>query len=168
MPARRLTDLPAGREVLIDANVLIYGLTKRSPECDALLRRCAVQDVLGFTTVEIVNDVCHRLMLAEAMGKGFIPKQNAAALKAKTSVVSGLRDYWARTSSIPLMNILALPLDEHRLQRAHLIRQRHPLLTTDSVIAAGANLFGIEALATNDADFDVVPWLAVYKPGDVV
>ena len=70
MPLRHLTELPAGTEVLLDANVLIYALTKRSPECSALLRRCAVQEVFGFTTVEVVNDVCHRLMLAEAMGRG--------------------------------------------------------------------------------------------------
>ncbi len=139
----------------------------RSSECDALLRRCAVQHVLAFTTVEIVNDVCHRLMLAEAMGLGLIPKQNASALNAKSHVVPSLHDYWARVSSIAVMNIVILPLDEHRLQRAHLIRERYPLLTTDSVIAAGANLFGIEALVTNDSDFDAVPWLTIYKPGDV-
>jgi predicted nucleic acid-binding protein len=113
--------------------------------------------VLGFTTVEVVNDVGHRLMLAEAMGKGLIPKQNASVLKSRATVIPSLRDYWRRVTSISAMNIVVLPLDEYRVQRAQLIRERHPLLTTDSVLAAGANLFGIDAVVTNDADFEVVP-----------
>jgi predicted nucleic acid-binding protein len=40
-------------------------------------------------------------------------------------------------------------------------------MTNDSILLAAALVFGIEALATNDSDFDAVSWLTVYKPTDV-
>jgi predicted nucleic acid-binding protein len=40
-------------------------------------------------------------------------------------------------------------------------------MSTDSLILAAADLFGIPSLATNDSDFEAVPWLAIYKPTDV-
>jgi predicted nucleic acid-binding protein len=47
------------------------------------------------------------------------------------------------------------------------MRQRHGLLTNDSLILAAADSYGIAALATGDEDFDDVPWLTVYKPEDI-
>ncbi len=82
MPVYALLSLPPRQEVLLDANVLVYALTGQSRQCWDLIRRSAAQDVAAFTTVEVLNDVCHRLMLGEAAGRGLIPKQNASALKA--------------------------------------------------------------------------------------
>jgi predicted nucleic acid-binding protein len=47
------------------------------------------------------------------------------------------------------------------------MRERHGLLTNDSLLLAAADSYGITALATRDDDFDEVPWLIVYKPGDI-
>ena len=40
-------------------------------------------------------------------------------------------------------------------------------MTNDSLVLAAADLFGIESLATNDADFDGIPWLTIYRPSDL-
>jgi predicted nucleic acid-binding protein len=41
-------------------------------------------------------------------------------------------------------------------------------MTNDSLLLAAAEVFGIDSLATNDSDFDAVPWLEIYKPRDLI
>jgi len=53
------------------------------------------------------------------------------------------------------------------VRRAQVMREHYGLLTNDSLILAAADLYGINCLATRDDDFDDVPWLTVYKPGDI-
>ena len=78
-----------------------------------------------------------------------------------------LSDYWAHISRFLSLNIVRLPLDEGRFRDAQPLRQAHGLLTNDSLLLAAAARYGISHLATNDADFERVPWLTVYKPGDI-
>ena len=72
MPVVPLAGLPAGTLVLIDANIFVYAFRELSTECERFLERCRAQQVFGATTLEVVNDVCHRLMLAEALDEGVI------------------------------------------------------------------------------------------------
>jgi predicted nucleic acid-binding protein len=162
-----LTSIPAGSEILIDANVLIYGVNVFSPQCHNLLGRCAGREVSAFVTIDVLAEVCHRLMVGEAAGRKLIARPNAANLQGKDQVVRQLTDYWQRLSEIRAANIAILPLDEHRFLRAHSIRQAHGLMTNDLLLVAAADVFGISLLATNDADFDGVSWLTVYRPTDV-
>ena len=100
MPISPLPSLPAGSDVLIDANVFIYGLLGSSLQCVEFLDRCNAEDVHGYTTVEIVNEVCHRLMVYEGVAKGVAGKASATALKAAGARVCSLADYWVQTRRI--------------------------------------------------------------------
>ena len=163
----RLADIPAGTEVLFDANVLVYALTGLSGESAELLQRCAARDVSGYVTVDVLADTCHRMMLHEAFAKGLIVRQNASSLRGKAGIVTGLHEYWVKIRSLYASGLAILPLDEYRFHRAQSMRERSGLMTNDSVILAAADVFGIEAVATNDRDFDVIPWITVYAPGDL-
>ena len=165
--ALALPSLPAGTEILLDANVLTYALNGRSAECAKLLERCAAGEVSGFTTVDVLADVCHRMMLAEAAVKRLISRPNAANLQGKSHVVVRLRDYWERIIHSGTARIAVLPLDEYRFHRAHPLRAQFGLMTNDSLLLAAADVFGISSIATNDADFDVIPWITIYRPADV-
>jgi predicted nucleic acid-binding protein len=77
--------------VLVDSNVFIYALTRRSSECRFLLDRCKAGDVFGITTAEIVSEVCHRLMLIEAAETAVITRPSAADLRKRRSLVSRTR-----------------------------------------------------------------------------
>ena len=63
--------------------------------------------------------------------------------------------------------VAVLPLDEFRFRRSQVMRQQDGLMTNDSLVLAAADVFGIAALATNDQDFDAVPWIDIYKPTDL-
>ncbi len=167
MAVELLTSLPRGSEILIDANIFVYAFLEISPQCIEFLRRCSDEEVLAITTAEVVGDVCHRLMLAEAVNAGAISRHSAPLLKRKPEVIKSLTRYWRLTAGIFQLPILVLELDGTRLQQAHEMRMRHGLLTKDSLVLAAADEYGIGALASLDSDFDNIRWLTVYKPTDV-
>jgi len=167
MPVERIENLPAGTRLFLDANIFVYAFLGHSNECQELLGRCATEQVLGITTLDVVNEITHRMMLAEALGKGVIKRDRVRDLRGKWREVAKLTEYWTQTSAIFGLNILVLTTDEARLHVAQTIRVRHGLLTNDSLIVAAMEEFGIDSLATRDNDFDHVSELIVYKPSDI-
>ncbi|MGH8011382.1 MAG: type II toxin-antitoxin system VapC family toxin [Candidatus Binataceae bacterium] len=168
MPVAPLDSIASGADILLDANILIYALTESSEQCRRLLGRCASEELCGVTTVEIVNETCHRLMLAEALHAGLISAAQAKLLRAKRTAIPSFSEYWTKTKQLFGLGFLVIGLEEQRVRRAHEMRKRYALLTNDSLIIAAADEYGIRGLASNDADFDDIPWLTVYKPGDIL
>lgn len=167
MPVHVLGGLPSATRVLLDANIFIYAFGRQSLQCLELLERCQDGDVRGITTIEIVNEVCHRLMLLEAFEKGIIARISAPALRSKAAQIRNLTRYWTLASQIFDLNVTILGLDEARARRAHRIRSAHGLLTNDSLIAAAGQQQGVQDLATSDRDFERVGWLRIYAPSDL-
>jgi predicted nucleic acid-binding protein len=153
--------------VLIDANIFIYALTRRSDQCRFLLSRCERDEVVGITTAEIVSEVCHRLMLIEAAEMGVIARPSAVDLRRRRAELQSLTRYWTLTSQIWNLNISILPLNESRHRAAQRVRTEYGLLTNDSLIVAAAEEYDVKALASRDDDFDQVRGLTVYKPTDL-
>jgi predicted nucleic acid-binding protein len=162
-----LPALPSGTLVFVDANIFIYGLLGESRQCADLLERCRKEEVAGVTTTEVVGEVCHRLMVKEAMDLGLISRPAASALKSKHDVIRGLRKYWELTVRIFQWNLVVLGSNEARHRVAQRIRSEHGLLTNDSLIAAACLEGDIRSLATRDADFDLIAELTVYRPSDL-
>jgi predicted nucleic acid-binding protein len=146
----------------------INALNQTSRQCMRLLDRCVREKVFGITTIEAVNEVCHRLMLLEAVGTGVIAKHAASLLKRKREAVKKLRRYWELTETIlGDLNLAIIPLDEQRVRRAHEIRTQCGLLTNDSLLVAAAREYGIGCIASHDSDFDDIDGITVYKPRDI-
>jgi predicted nucleic acid-binding protein len=53
-----LDAVPDGSDILVDANIFIYGITNQSPQCKTFLARCSNEQVFGITLFEVVNDAC--------------------------------------------------------------------------------------------------------------
>jgi len=165
--AHPLPALPGGALVFVDANIFIYGLLGESGQCADLIERCRKEEVAGVTTTEVVAEVCHRLMVKEAMDLGLIRRPAASALKSKHDAIRGLRKYWELTARIFQWNLVVLGSNEARHRAAQRIRSEHGLLTNDSLVAAACFERDIRSLATRDADFDLIPELTVYSPSDL-
>lgn len=166
--ARPLPALPGGTLVFVDANIFIYGLLGQSRQCAHLIERCQKEEVAGVTTTEVVGEVCHRLMVKEAMDLGLIRRPAASALKSKHDAIRGLRKYWELTARIFRWNLVVLGSNEARHRAAQRIRNDHGLLTNDSVVVAACFEHDIRSLASRDADFGLIPELKVYGPSDLV
>ncbi len=115
----------------------------------------------------LVSEVCHRLMLVEAVDAGLIRKPSAADLRRRRTGIQRLTRYWALTSQILNLNFVVVPLDDRRLRRGQQARADYGLLTNDSLIVAAAQEYGINYLASRDEDFDRIPELVVCMPSDI-
>ncbi len=168
MPA--LDSVPNGSDVLIDANIFIYGLTAKSTQCRTLLERCSREEVIGSTLFEVVDEATHRFMIGEAQHKGlFTATEKGAKYLAKhPDQVKMLSAYWVNTVRLLTLNILLLPMEEGIVKRAQLERVNAGLLTNDSLIVAAMREYGISLIATNDRLFDTVAGISVFSPTDVV
>ena len=73
MPVQRIENLSAGTHLFIDANIFVYAFLGHSDQCRDLLGLCATEQVRGVTTLDVVNEVTHRMMLAEALARPITP-----------------------------------------------------------------------------------------------
>ncbi len=167
MATQVLSTVRNGDDVFIDSNIFIDGLNGRSRIAKRFLERCAREEVTGVTSVEVIGEVTHKLMLAEAISVGAIASEaDVPRLKRQPAAVQSLRRYWQQVETILGGNLLVLSLDESRVRRAQGVRNRFGLLTTDSLIFAVMEEHGLTSLASNDGDFSVVPSVTVYRPDD--
>ena len=160
--------VPSTTRIFLDSTIFIYHATGVSPHCRALLERCESGDVAGVTSVVVLAEVAHRLMLIEAVAARLVPgKDVVKKLRAKPDIVRQLHVYQEQVERIPLMGVDVAPLDVGTLLGSADIRREYGLLVNDSLVVAAARAAGIDHLASADTDFGRVKGLKVYTPGDL-
>ena|SRR5215469_5038182 len=165
--AEPLDAVPNGSDILIDANVLIYGVTAASPQCKRFLERCSREEVSGITLYESVNDATHQFMKAEALERKLCSGQAMRYLSQHPEQVRLLRGYWINTQRLLALNLLFVPLDLDIIEAAQPERAAAGLLTNDSVIVSAMRSYGISRIATGDQQFDTVAHITVFSPSDI-
>lgn len=163
-----LNMVPDGETIFIDANIFIYHFTGVSSECSHFLSRCESGLLKGITTVHILLEVLHRLMMLEAVSKGFVEAGNVARkLKERPDIVKNLRDYAIYGLQIPEMGVHVFPCGMDDCRYSQQKRESYGLMTNDSVLLASMLSHGCYNLATADAAFDNVKEISIFKPGDI-
>lgn len=167
--AANLSAIPNGSNLLIDANIFIYGLTGASPQCKSLLTRCSNEDIYGITLFEVVHEATHEFMRAEAKAKGLFTaaEKGVRYLMNHPEEVKLLTAYWANTQRLLALNLVFLPMEDKIVNGAQAERVNAGLLTNDSIIVAAMREYGILQLATNDGHFDNVLGISVFSPTDI-
>jgi predicted nucleic acid-binding protein len=163
-----LEQVPSDHMILIDANILIYHFTEQSLSCSKLLRRCQDSRVSGFTSAVNMAEMLHRLMIAEAIQKGYVTTQNALRkLKENPEIVKKLDRYQEAPQRLLEMKIQILPVTSEIMLRSKIIRKRYGLLTNDSLIVTTMKMKRLGLLASNDKDFANIPGIQLFKPSDL-
>jgi predicted nucleic acid-binding protein len=165
--AQPLTGVPNESNVLIDANIFVYGLTAKSAQCKTLLERCSREEITGITLFETVNNATHQFMKGEALQKGMCAVQAMRYLSQNPAQVRLLTDYWVNTQRLLALNLLFVPVEVGIVTGAQTERANAGLLTNDSIIVAAMREYGISNVATNDRQFDAVAGITVFSPTDV-
>jgi predicted nucleic acid-binding protein len=163
-----LADLRDGDRVFIDANIFIYHFGGRSPECKALLERCARRELFAFTSTSILAEVLHRLMIAEAIAKGLATAKTAVRkLREQPELVKACTQYQDDVDKISQMNVTIFDLTLEVVKNSAKVRRDEGLLTNDSLVVACMGEQGLTKLATANGDFDRLSRLEVCKPTDL-
>jgi len=164
----RFEELPSGSQVFIDANIFIYHFSGISNECTSFLERCEREEIFGFITTNILLEVMHRLMMLEAVNRGFVTPGNVARkLKRRPEIIKQLHIYAEQIEKIPAMNINIVPVTEELCLKALPWQQRYGLMTNDSILLAACQEYSCWNLASNDQVFVGIEELTLWKPFDV-
>jgi len=87
----RLGRIEAGSEAFIDANIFIYHFTGVSDESS----RCEEGELTGVTSVNVLLEVLHCLMMIEAVNKKLVSPPNILKkLKKSPGKIKQLLDYF--------------------------------------------------------------------------
>ncbi len=161
-------DLLPGEAVFVDANTLVYHFSAHAtfgPACTHLLQRVENQELLGFTSTQILGEAAHRLMTTEAsslFGWPFAGIGNR--LRTHPTEVQRLSIFRTAMDDIARSKLRVLTVTPDMLPSGAGICQKIGLLTNDGVVVAVMQANGLNKIASNDADFDRVPGLTRHAP----
>ena len=161
-------DLLLGEAVFLDANTFVYHFAPHpvfgSP-CTQLLDRAGRAEIQAFTSTHMLSEVAHRLMAFEAAAVlGWPQAKIVQRLKQHPNELQKLKDFRQAIEDIPGLGVQMLTIPPHLVAAAAVISQQTGLLSNDALIVAVMNHYGLNKLASNDADFDRVPGLTCYAP----
>ena len=163
-----LSKIPSATEIFIDANIFVYhfsGPTELMPACSAFLRRIEDRDLGGFTSLIVVAEVLHRLMVIEAVETLQVEaRQVVRYLKEHPTEVRKLTAHLVVPERIQAVgvHILAPSLDDLLGSREE--KLAFGFLTNDAINLAVMKRHHLAHIATNDPDFERVKSLKVWRP----
>ena len=152
----------------IDANIFVYYFGRSSNDCTALIDRCERGEIKAYTGTHVLLEVAHRLMMTEAVDKGFVTPGNVPRkLRLRPELASQLNEYSEAIQHILDIGIEMLQVDVEILEISANLRAQTGFLINDSISLAMMRRYDIKAIATNDRDFQRVVGLEVQIPSDL-
>lgn len=164
-----LGSLPPKSKSFIDANIFLYSIfghpTLKS-QCKEFLLKVENGIFESVTSTLVLNEVMHKLMLAEvAKIKQLSSERDALRLiKEQPEIVSSLTMTWRDYTDLKKYPIVIVSIDEEIMDTAVEISKKYGLLTSDSVHVAVMNSNNILNIASNDGDFERVKGIKVWSP----
>ena len=164
----KLDEIKTDSEVFVDSNIFIYHFTGVSDECGNFLNRCEQRDLTAITSVNVILEELHRLMMVEAVKKNLVKPPNIVRkLNESPKKIKALNEYFLNTQKINEMGVAIRPVTFETVMKSHMVRMTYGLMVNDSIIAASMQEEGLNLLATNDTGFEKVDEILVYSPEDV-
>jgi predicted nucleic acid-binding protein len=166
MALHSLADVPDGAHVFIDANIFVYHFSAPPAFSDApsqYLERVETGQIRGTTSILVLIETLHRLMILEAIGTLRVqPRDVVRYLKEHPGAVARLIRHTTVPDTVLRIGVDVVTVELADVERSHEIKHRYGLLTNDAILAATMERLGINLLASNDGDFDRVAGLTVY------
>ena len=166
--------LPEGSRVFVDTNIFYLHFRGRSATCTAFIDRSAGGEVIAYVNTQVLSDLLHKLMLAEAYHRGIIEKLRAVELKkvlAKDRALGAtLVDHQTSFENVLAIGLKILRITQRLLVDTKAERRTHGLMTGDSLHLGNMNRHNspIRHIVTHDSDFFNVPSITAWAPQDVV
>jgi predicted nucleic acid-binding protein len=161
-------DLPDGDRCFVDAKIFYYHFVETPPlsePCVKFLERAARGQLVLHTSVHILSEAIHKVMLFEAATVFGQTRTNLVNwLRRHQDRITELSEFRQAAGELAGMGLSLLPADAALLAEAATLSAQLGLLTNDATIVALMHRHALTNLVTNDDDFDAVPGLTVWKP----
>jgi len=157
------------QKLLFDTNIFIYSALdhpKYGNPCTQLINEVESGKIEGYIPTIVLNELLHRLMIAEVIERGLALNTGDAIriLKKDKNTIQSLDICWNEIDRLFDMGFIILKEKINTLAESLIISHRYSLLATDAYIVSFAKSYNIENIITNDSDFERVEWLKVWKP----
>jgi predicted nucleic acid-binding protein len=164
-----LSNLEKGTSIFIDANIFIYHFSKESrfnQACSSFLEYIEAGSMSGFTSTAIVQEITHRMMIIEAVWllPGIKPKDVVKYLKRNSDVVKKLVNHQSIPSKIVSFNLEIISPGTDAIVRSQKMKKKYGFLSNDALTLQIMEDLNIKNLASNDADFERVDSITLYRP----
>jgi predicted nucleic acid-binding protein len=164
-----LHSLDPSKSIILDANILLYGIQRKSAQCVELIGRIGDGELNCHITSHILAEVMHVLMIEEARSIGEITGGNPAKkLSEKPGLVSSLYLYESVFEDILNLGMNIEVIEKQDLTEALAVQRKYGLLTNDSLIIAVAKRLRITSLVSADKVFGKVKSITLYSPDDII
>lgn len=104
-----LNSISSGSKVFIDSNIFIYHFTAHNifgENCSSFLLRCASQEIIGYTSTNVIIETMHRLLIVEAVQTLHLAEYN---------VIKYLKEHSQRIKELPKHSELIEKIKEFNL-----------------------------------------------------
>jgi len=164
-----LSELEDSSSIFIDANIFIYHFSKESkfnPGSTSFLERIEKRKIIGVTSISVVQEATHRMMIIEASNilKEIKSKDIVKYLKAHPDIVKKLAEHHSIPENIVLFNLEIISPEIATIKRSQNMKRRYGLLSNDVLSLQIREDLKINNLASNDSDFERVNFIRLYKP----
>lgn len=164
-----LHSLDPSKSIILDANILLYGIQRKSEQCVELIGRIGDGELNCHITSHILAEVMHVLMIEEARSIGEITGGNPARkLSEKPGLVNSLYLYESVFEDILNLGMNIEVVEKQDLIEALAVQRKYGLLTNDSLIIAVAKRLRITSLVSADKVFAKVRSITLYSPDDII
>jgi len=165
----KFSDIPYGTSLLFDTNIFVYWALDHprfGESCEKLVGRVNDQEIEGVIPSVVLNELLHRLMIAEIIGNHWAahPLEAVKLMKHDPDTIQQLKKPWEVYRYLISTNFIIIEEFNGITQTTFDLSKTYSLLAKDAAILAYAKKFKISSIATNDNDFTRIPWLVCWKP----
>ena len=163
-----LSDIEDGCNIFVDANIFVYHFSKKSRFNAAstnFLARVEKKEIVGVTSATVVLEATHRMMIMEAVTTAGENVRNIVKhLKGHPDIVKNLKKHRTIPEKMASFGLEIVSSDMNVIIRSQEMKRRFGLLSNDSLTLQIMEDMEIMNLASNDADFEMVNFIKLYKP----
>jgi predicted nucleic acid-binding protein len=161
----KLSDLPTGSPVFIDANVPLAVIfdERNAPIAEEFLARIESEEIIGVTSVVVISEIFHRSLVAETCRLlGISPPIALRKLKKEPQIFLSLHESWEVVNDFLKLPLTIYQLDIDTVRSALHYSKVFHLLSNDATHIALMAKNGIQAMASFDHDLERVEIVKVY------
>ncbi|MEN6610059.1 MAG: PIN domain-containing protein [Methanoregulaceae archaeon] len=167
--SNRIADVPPATRAIFDSNILIYWITDHprfADSCEYAVRNVEEGKLQGVIPAVILNELLHRLIIAETLEQGFAasPQEAILRIKREPEIISRLSVAWDVYRELQRMPFDMPDETAGFTELTYSFSRDFHLMAKDAAIAAFAHSHSIGHILTNDRDFERVPWLTCWVP----
>ncbi len=166
---RNLISIQPGTRAIFDTNIFVYWVTDHSRfggNCKGIIERVESGEIQGIVPGIILNELLHRLMIAETIDLGYALSTPDAVRKLKDTpaIIKDLSIAWKVYDSLPEMGFEILEDEKGISGLTYYFSKETSLMAKDAAIVSYAHRYKISDIVTNDRDFQRIQWLTCWHP----